>query len=1257
MKITLLFIGLFLGFILPVWAQQTEPSAFRSSFNERKKSVMDANELRSTYHNYGQGGRVNPNLADEFSYEFPKNSRREYMLFQMVFVGAEVESQSGNGDPFHVVDIANLRSEPGTGDSWNLNPVVGFSNPASRELPRSDRGFGSPLGNTWPGVWPDKLLDGGDGWAGSWNGFFGRDQFNADLEFYYRMGDDQYDRYVESATRQWRPDSTDPSRGGLGLLIDTRILSWTQTLISNAHFNIFEVTNDASFDYDKMAFGIWIADLVAEDGSNDIPQFDVLRSIGFITDGNRLNFPDFFEGPVGEMGIRFLETPGNSLDGIDNDGDSFEYDIRFPLFFKVGNEDLFDLLLTNRNGFFDTKADIDSRVPTFTAEDFQANTFSPGDKLVLITQDFKRVIVEYVPGKTVQTRGLPPFTLPPNGFSRIEDFLPESDSNFGVHVDLVDNDFDGLIDESTPNHFEKQTLNNQGVASIVPVRFINYFEFAIGDTVEPGLIISNREFRERMASDEAYRNFIETNYQGNIRNHTTSGPMIDEARDDFFDNDNDWVASSDDIGIFGDLDSPSTGAGDGFPNSGAGTVFPGEPNIDKTDVSETDLIGVSRASIFRAGLLQTLQDEENWNLYMAPGDFSLGDGTAANEDRDIFVSSSLFPLLKGQTQRFAIAITAAQTKSQNQADDREANFRSLEQSNNAYLADYQFATAPKPPRVTAVAGDGVVTLYWDTESENSFDRFVNRLTGNGNDFQGYKVYRSTDVGLNDIRTITDAFGTAQFRTPLAIFDKVDEFSGLHPVPINGTQFNMGNNSGLQRVFVDRNVNNGKTYFYAVTGFDSGLEIGGIAPSESSIQASREPDGTVTLGENVVMVRPAASAAGIISAENPQPSVISGSGLSNTRTIDIDIVNPSEVLPDNTYRIVFEDTVKVTLNGAGTARIAPDTVLTKNFSLLNISRAPVDTVIARSTAFNGQDIPVVDGLRLSVVNEIRRGINQNSVRWTTQADGQPHQAQVTVNSFNQVINDYMVVVGDLGFGQSSDLPIVVSGIERTFPSIPTNFKVISEITGEEIKYAFFEPNVADPNSQPGELTAIQVGQTNLSDNIFLIEDFGDQQDVDSYRIRLNFNAQTRNPQAGDTLRFSIFKPFNSQDIFEFRIAPENTQRFDGNQAKDDLDRIRVVPNPYVVTSPFEPPITSSSFQQQRELHFTHMPVPSTLRIFTVAGNLIREMRFDENDSRVHNGTFIWNMLTKDNLEISYGVYLFHVDAPGIGEHMDKFAVIK
>ncbi len=48
---------------------------------------------------------------------------------------------------------------------------------------------------------------------------------------------------------------------------------------------------------------------------------------------------------------------------------------------------------------------------------------------------------------------------------------------------------------------------------------------------------------------------------------------------------------------------------------------------------------------------------------------------------------------------------------------------------------------------------------------------------------------------------------------------------------------------------------------------------------------------------------------------------------------------------------------------------------------------------------------------------------------------------------------------------------------------------------------------------------------------------------------------------------------------------------------------------------------------------------------------------EHDSIAENGSEAWDMLSKDGMEIAYGVYVYHVDAPGIGTHIGKFAVIK
>jgi hypothetical protein len=57
---------------------------------------------------------------------------------------------------------------------------------------------------------------------------------------------------------------------------------------------------------------------------------------------------------------------------------------------------------------------------------------------------------------------------------------------------------------------------------------------------------------------------------------------------------------------------------------------------------------------------------------------------------------------------------------------------------------------------------------------------------------------------------------------------------------------------------------------------------------------------------------------------------------------------------------------------------------------------------------------------------------------------------------------------------------------------------------------------------------------------------------------------------------------------------------------------------------------------------------------MTGELVRVL---EHNSTLDNGQEYWDLLTKDNMEVAYGLYIFHVDAPGIGEKIGKFAIIK
>ena len=68
----------------------------------------------------------------------------------------------------------------------------------------------------------------------------------------------------------------------------------------------------------------------------------------------------------------------------------------------------------------------------------------------------------------------------------------------------------------------------------------------------------------------------------------------------------------------------------------------------------------------------------------------------------------------------------------------------------------------------------------------------------------------------------------------------------------------------------------------------------------------------------------------------------------------------------------------------------------------------------------------------------------------------------------------------------------------------------------------------------------------------------------------------------------------------------------------------------------------------------MPKACTIKILSTDGYLIDTIIQNGSDL---NGSKFWDLKTTDNMDISVGIYFYHINAPGIGEKVGKFAVIK
>jgi hypothetical protein len=129
-----------------------------------------------------------------------------------------------------------------------------------------------------------------------------------------------------------------------------------------------------------------------------------------------------------------------------------------------------------------------------------------------------------------------------------------------------------------------------------------------------------------------------------------------------------------------------------------------------------------------------------------------------------------------------------------------------------------------------------------------------------------------------------------------------------------------------------------------------------------------------------------------------------------------------------------------------------------------------------------------------------------------------------------------------------------------------------------------------------------------------------------------------------------KPFRKDEFYEFTLKG---QGFDQNKALTELNDISVVPNPYVGAASWEP-ITTEVGRGERRIYFMNLPNECTINIYTLSGKLVDTI---VHSSTVADGQEGWDLVSKDGMDIAYGVYVFHVDAPGIGEKIGKFAVIK
>ncbi len=114
------------------------------------------------------------------------------------------------------------------------------------------------------------------------------------------------------------------------------------------------------------------------------------------------------------------------------------------------------------------------------------------------------------------------------------------------------------------------------------------------------------------------------------------------------------------------------------------------------------------------------------------------------------------------------------------------------------------------------------------------------------------------------------------------------------------------------------------------------------------------------------------------------------------------------------------------------------------------------------------------------------------------------------------------------------------------------------------------------------------------------------------------------------------------LYSFSTHAIATETSVDTTASNALDIIRAVPNPYLAYSEYE------TSKLDNRMKITNLPDQCTVSIYNSAGRLVRTLRKDNIITSVD-----WDLKNESGIPIASGVYIIHVEAPGIGEKVIKW----
>ncbi len=686
-----------------------------------------------------------------------------------------------------------------------------------------------------------------------------------------------------------------------------------------------------------------------------------------------------------------------------------------------------------------------------------------------------------------------------------------------------------------------------------------------------------------------------------------------------------------------------------------------------------------------------------------------GDLDADPGDRRLLLASGPFTMGVGDTNETVVAVLAAL------GSDRLSSVAVLKFvdrfAQDAFDNLFELAKAPPVPLVKATELDGEILLNWggNPAGVDATENFSDK----GYTFEGYNVYQLPSSGASLDQGVRIATFDAINEVTVVSQEVFDQRSGL----ILEAPVQLGSNSGIRRLLTldqdlirDLGLINGQTYFFGVTAynFNGDATVKSLESVPSIVTVVPQ---TTKLGErfqatagDTIPAEHAGVSDGSVTVLVTDPTALTGDSYEVTFSVDTTGGGNAPVWHmrnTTTGEMVLEDQTNQTADSnylptQGFKAIvggAPDGF--KNFLMVANGAGPIDPFTGAAADFQGFPVPARPGDEQQVgsghwffhagggggslsefIRRSLRGSNFSRVipfdwemrftgeSWASKAflDGAllkvPFELwNIGSNTPDDASDDYRVIPWFLDSVQGGGIQTDPDGM--TYQLDPNDHPASGGTNDPFTPWIYWRQPVDTSPGEAGYTAFISAIDTTLAFQAGVdgsgSYDFGSPE-LFGRTVLVNWNGdevadgevapgtQLR-PEDGSIIRIITTKPNTPNDSFTFSTAGFEPTVSNALAKQDAAEMVNVFPNPYMGVNSFE------GTRFTRFLTFSHLPQQATIRIFNLAG--IQVALLEKNDDTQFMN---WDLQNENGLPVAGGIYVAHVEMPGIGATKDLKLVI-